>query len=74
LDGRWWTAPLASGVLPGVMRQRVLRRFPTVGQKALGVADVARAERIVVCNALRGLLRAHPLALPESPARLASQA
>jgi para-aminobenzoate synthetase/4-amino-4-deoxychorismate lyase len=74
LDGCWWTAPLASGVLPGVMRQRVLRRFPTVGQKALGVADVARAERIVVCNALRGLLRAHPLALPESPARLASQA
>jgi len=74
IDGRWWTPPLASGVLPGVMRQRVLRRFPSVGQRVLGVEDVAQAQQLVVCNALRGLLRAHPLGLPQPQAHSLSQA
>jgi para-aminobenzoate synthetase/4-amino-4-deoxychorismate lyase len=74
IDGRWWTPPLASGVLPGVMRQRVLQRFPSVGQRILGVEDVAQAQQLVVCNALRGLVRAHPLGLPQSQAHSLSQA
>jgi para-aminobenzoate synthetase/4-amino-4-deoxychorismate lyase len=64
IDGRWCTPALACGVLPGVMRQRVLHRFSSVAQTVLGVDDVARAEQLVVCNSLRGLLTAHPLGLP----------
>jgi para-aminobenzoate synthetase/4-amino-4-deoxychorismate lyase len=74
IDGRWWTPALACGVLPGVMRQRMLHRFPSVGQTVLGVDDVARAEQLVVCNSLRGLLRAHPLGLPSPQLRSLSQA
>ena len=58
IDGRWWTPPLASGVLAGVMRNRLLRRFPHIGEKVLSQDDVKSAEQLVVCSALRGLQRA----------------
>ena len=59
LDGRWWTPPLADGALPGVMRA-VLLDDPiwTAGERSLTRDDLARAEAIVVCNALRGVLPA----------------
>jgi para-aminobenzoate synthetase/4-amino-4-deoxychorismate lyase len=57
-DGRWWTPPLSSGVLAGVMRQRLLQRFPQICEKVLGLDDVKSAQQLVVCSALRGLQRA----------------
>ncbi|MBL8471703.1 MAG: chorismate-binding protein [Rhodocyclaceae bacterium] len=59
LDGCWYTPPLAAGVLPGVMRG-VLLDDPQWGarERRLTRADLARAERIVLCNALRGVLEA----------------
>jgi len=59
LDGRWWTPPLADGPLPGVMRAALLAD-PAWGaaQRSLSRADLARAEAVVVCNALRGALAA----------------
>ena len=58
-DGRWWTPPLADGVLPGVMRAQLLadEQFAAV-ERSLGREDVEQAEALIVCNALRGALPA----------------
>lgn len=58
-DGRWFTPPLAAGVLPGIMRA-VLLMDPAwaVREKTLTLAELYDAEKIVVCNALRGILPA----------------
>jgi len=62
LDGRWCTPPLSDGALPGVMRARLLADpgWATV-ERSLNLADLRRAQAIVVCNALRGVLPAHLL-------------
>jgi len=59
IGGRWYTPPLSSGVLPGVMRG-VLLDDPAWNaiECPLTRASLSRAQEIVVCNALRGPLRA----------------
>jgi para-aminobenzoate synthetase/4-amino-4-deoxychorismate lyase len=59
LGGRWFTPPLGDGVLPGVMRG-VLLDDPAwaASERRLTRTDVARAEAVVVCNALHGPLSA----------------
>ncbi len=59
LEGRWWTPPLAAGLLPGVMRQVLLddRAFDA-SERVLTLDDVQNAEALIVCNALRGALAA----------------
>ncbi len=56
---RWYTPPLSSGVLPGVMRS-VLLDDPAWSaiEVPIARATLLRAQEIVVCNALRGPLRA----------------
>ncbi len=63
IDGRWLTPPLAAGLLPGVMRS-VLLDDPawSAAEAPLRLPDLQRAERIVVCNALRGALEAQLIA------------
>jgi para-aminobenzoate synthetase / 4-amino-4-deoxychorismate lyase len=60
LDGRWWTPPLSSGVLPGVMRSVLLDEHAELkaAERVLTKADVLRAEALLICNALRGALPA----------------
>jgi para-aminobenzoate synthetase/4-amino-4-deoxychorismate lyase len=59
LDGRWWTPPLSSGVLPGVMRGVLLEDAELDAQeRVLTRADVLNAEALLICNALRGALPA----------------
>jgi len=60
LAGRWWTPPLASGVLPGVMRSILLEDDTNLqaAEKVLTEADVLSAEALLICNALRGALPA----------------
>jgi para-aminobenzoate synthetase/4-amino-4-deoxychorismate lyase len=60
LAGRWWTPPLASGVLPGVMRSVLLEEASDLqaAEKVLTQADVLNAEALLMCNALRGALPA----------------
>ncbi|WP_321811268.1 MULTISPECIES: bifunctional anthranilate synthase component I family protein/class IV aminotransferase [unclassified Burkholderia] len=59
LDGQWVTPPLASGVLPGVMRG-VLLDDPALGAKerVLTLDDVLNADELMICNALRGSVAA----------------
>jgi para-aminobenzoate synthetase/4-amino-4-deoxychorismate lyase len=56
---RWYTPPLSAGVLPGVMRAALLDDPSFHAIECPISRDVLlRAQEIVVCNALRGVLRA----------------
>jgi para-aminobenzoate synthetase/4-amino-4-deoxychorismate lyase len=59
LHGRWVTPPLSAGLLPGVMRS-VLLDDPAwqAIEASVTLNDLHAAEDIIVCNALRGVLRA----------------
>jgi para-aminobenzoate synthetase/4-amino-4-deoxychorismate lyase len=59
LAGRWFTPPLSAGLLPGVMRAALLADPAwAAGERRIMRDDLALADEIVVCNALRGVLRA----------------
>ena len=59
LNGRWCTPPLADGALPGVMRALLLEDPAWAAEERSIVRDdLAHAEALVVCNALRGALPA----------------
>jgi len=59
LQGQWYTPPLTSGLLPGVMRAVVLADPAwDATEKILNLEDVRNAEQIYVCNALRGMVPA----------------
>ncbi|HDR9505822.1 aminodeoxychorismate synthase component I [Burkholderia cepacia] len=59
LDGQWVTPPLACGVLPGVMRGVLLddRAFGAT-ERVVTCDDLARAQALLLTNALRGALDA----------------
>jgi para-aminobenzoate synthetase / 4-amino-4-deoxychorismate lyase len=58
-SNQWLTPPLSAGVLTGVMRQSLLDdpQWDT-HQATLTAADLVDADRILVCNALRGAVPA----------------
>ena len=57
--GRWFTPPLADGVLPGVMRGMILQDPAwNASERSLTIDDLRRADALMVCNALRGPLPA----------------
>ncbi|MDR3098240.1 MAG: aminodeoxychorismate synthase component I [Paraburkholderia sp.] len=58
-DGQWWTPPLVSGLLPGVMRG-VLLDDAAFGarERVLTREDVLNAEALMLTNALRGAVAA----------------
>lgn len=59
LDGRWYTPPVADGALPGVMRAALLADPALAArERSITAAELARAEALIVCNALRGALAA----------------
>ena len=62
LAGRWWTPPLESGVLPGIMRGVLLEDLGLrAAERMLTRVDVQNAEALLVCNALRGAVKARVL-------------
>ncbi len=59
LNGQWMTPPLSDGVLPGVMRARLLEDANwNAIEHTITRADLRHAEAVCVCNALRGVLQA----------------
>lgn len=57
MDGLWITPPLSSGMLPGVMRAVIIDAWGA--QERVVTRDMLlAAEEIVVCNSLRGAMRA----------------
>jgi len=62
LRGVWITPPVASGLLPGVLRARLLRGG-WIREQCVTLADLRRAECIGLCNSVRGL-RAARLSFP----------
>ncbi|MFL9949149.1 aminodeoxychorismate synthase component I [Paraburkholderia agricolaris] len=62
LAGQWWTPPLESGVLPGIMRGVLLEDIDLhAAERVLTRVDVQNAEALLVCNALRGAVQARVL-------------
>jgi para-aminobenzoate synthetase/4-amino-4-deoxychorismate lyase len=62
LARRWWTPPLSSGVLPGVMRGVLLEdKVLSAAERVLTREDVLNADALLVCNALRGAVPARLL-------------
>ena len=58
-QGKWYTPPLSSGVLQGVMRTRLLCRYAKLTERAMPLSEVMNAEQLLVCSALRGVQHAH---------------
>jgi para-aminobenzoate synthetase/4-amino-4-deoxychorismate lyase len=59
VDGRWLTPPLGGGVLPGVMRGALLDDPDWNAEEApISRAMLEGADDIVICNALRGAMKA----------------
>jgi len=57
-DGRLLTPPVSCGLLGGVYRRYVLETNRDAGEAVLTLRDLRAADRIFVCNAVRGMLPA----------------
>jgi len=55
-DNQYYTPPLSSGALPGVMRKYLLKKRK-LKEKTLTIADLQFADRIYLCNSVRGIMR-----------------
>ncbi|ARA92506.1 aminodeoxychorismate synthase, component I [Rhodothermaceae bacterium RA] len=68
--GRLLTPPVGCGLLAGVYRRHVLDTHPDAAEQVLTLDDLARTERLFLCNAVWGLREARLVTterLPLSP-------
>lgn len=62
INNVYYTPPMDSGCLPGILRNYVLRKFPKLfKEKILYPEDLNKAERIVLGNSVRGFREVHYL-------------
>ena len=54
-DGRFFTPPLSSGLLPGIMRAALISSLKAKEQ-ILHLKDLRSADRVYICNSVRGLI------------------
>lgn len=52
----YFTPPISSGLLPGIFRNRLLKRKGFY-EKTLSLDDLFRSNSVFLCNSLRGILR-----------------
>ncbi|WP_036056760.1 aminodeoxychorismate synthase component I [Leptospira noguchii] len=52
----YFTPPVSSGLLPGIFRNRLLKRKGFY-EKTLSLEDLFRSDLVFLCNSLRGILR-----------------
>jgi len=67
IDGKWWTPPVACGLLPGVMRAHLLRHRSWFGERVIYPEELRTANALAVCNALRGFQLASLADMPAPP-------
>lgn len=60
----YFTPPISSGVLPGIFRNRLLKRNGFY-EKTLSLDDLQRSNSIFLCNSLRGILRVKEVHKPK---------
>ncbi len=53
-EGRWFTPPVACGLLPGTYRRHLLETRPEASERILRLEDLASADAIYICNSVRG--------------------
>lgn len=58
-DGRMFTPPIWSGVLPGVYRRHLLETRLNAEERVLLLDDLHNADAVYICNAVRGLRKVH---------------
>lgn len=56
-NGRWFTPPIACGLLPGVYRRHLFATRPEIEERVLTEDDLRAADAIYLANAVRGLRR-----------------
>jgi len=56
IDGVWRTPSLASGCLPGVMREVILERDANIKESVITREQFARAEEMFLTSAIRGMV------------------
>lgn len=58
IGGVYYTSPEDSGLLPGVFRDHLLKRFPKIfRQRKLYIQDIVSSDCLFVCNSVRGIIR-----------------
>ena len=65
-DGRFYTPPLSSGLLPGVFRSYLIKSG-RVKEKILFLNDLHKADKIFLCNSVRGLVEVKLTSMHPSP-------
>ncbi|MFZ1086662.1 MAG: aminodeoxychorismate synthase component I [Terracidiphilus sp.] len=56
-DGQWLTPPVECGLLPGIFRRHLLETMPAATERRLQLEDLASADAVYICNAVRGCRR-----------------
>ena len=54
INKKLYTPPVSSGLLPGIFRQNLLRKG-IVKEKIILLEDLKKADKIFLCNSVRGL-------------------
>jgi len=58
-NGIFYTPPIKCGLLNGIYRQYLLKKFPLkYKEKVLYKKDLINADNIFICNSVRGMRRA----------------
>ncbi|MHB1457861.1 MAG: aminotransferase class IV, partial [Armatimonadota bacterium] len=52
IDGRWYTPPVSSGLLPGIWRDSILSQ-DKAAERILTQTDLINADQIMICNSVR---------------------
>jgi 4-amino-4-deoxychorismate lyase len=63
-DKSWWTPPLTEGILPGVMRQRLMQWLPNVREEPWNAELVKRFAAIAYTNSVVEIIPIHTVHQP----------
>jgi len=55
-DGKFYTPPVSSGLLPGIYREYFIKRSKAI-EKVLYLKDLYEADEIFLCNSVRGKIK-----------------